>query len=644
VLRRDAYHMPAHLWFCFSAPWHTRADISFSVEIAIPNLGGNCIFGPQAAEIVQKDIPKQRKDKEVVLKVENSKIFGRLVRPKLNERGGVKKDQVMNEGGEIPSKDLRKFFEPEYFPELFFSDFKTDLLEPRPFFPTLNFVSNETDPSIKLVSVHSFDFTEFQSSQLKELLICQRQLVLHTEEVAKLKREVSQLDSEISSTQGSLDSLNTNPPPKQLFCCDYEKKSGAEAKLFEFKTFFLKFPGKIEGNIEYSKLQVPCCLSQQPRGGIAADGTTAQQQDLKKAFEASLKSYCDHVDPKSRKSDLSQSAQAACDAKSSRTQVAGTNLRAKTDCLEKVVSIFLELFRPELKQSDKSLKSLKKAFGKYRSEYMEYAKKNPKPTEQWSADWPKLLEIIQHENAVPELNADFFAIHAFYCVITLQDFGDAMFCNTTQFAKVFKSADLQQMLKACDGVFRKEHEGNRSHRSISWELLANPNLLDHAIKEFYDKVVRTFEGEEFTVTVCEPGAESAELIAILEQQSKLVSNRDRLKQKLLQQKSHHLDEPLPPAARSGSSAAAAAAARHPSPVPMLSAQGEHPIILALPQSRQELGKDDKAVQTDTILKAFAPASTTSPPPSAIQAIQALETFKFFLQEDNEIFEKVTYIP
>jgi tRNA(Arg) A34 adenosine deaminase TadA len=132
VMRRDEFNGPAHVRFCFYTP-STVSNVHIFFHIAL-NPMTRPFFGPVP---VQETKLVSCKDK---LGFKGQKIYGLLpavtsppvsaqYQPSIVTFDGS--DAAIgndSEGGVIIAPHLRMFFEPEYFPELFF-DFETEKLE-----------------------------------------------------------------------------------------------------------------------------------------------------------------------------------------------------------------------------------------------------------------------------------------------------------------------------------------------------------------------------------------------------------------------------------------------------------------------------------------------------------------------------------
>jgi hypothetical protein len=177
VVRRDSFHLPAHILVCFCFPSSKKLvarECEFSMQIAVPGTG-NRIFGQSISIIQRVDVGK--------------KVYGRL-------SGGD-----YSQGGEIQASDYRQFFEPEYSPELFgmrnleSETKKRSKNEKRScFYPVLSFSTQlqrqgQGEESFEFCALHSWDFSEFQTEELAKLLMCQRQLFLHNSDLGISKEQ-----------------------------------------------------------------------------------------------------------------------------------------------------------------------------------------------------------------------------------------------------------------------------------------------------------------------------------------------------------------------------------------------------------------------------------------------------------------------
>jgi hypothetical protein len=126
LLRRDDVFGPAHILFRMYDPLQMPEGIRFRIGVS----------GHPSVEV--ESIWKSHENIHIFKKVEagisykkkGCKLYGRL---RLDSKS------ILHEGGSIPAECLRKFFEPEYFPELFFA---IDGLQEKafPFYPTLDFL------------------------------------------------------------------------------------------------------------------------------------------------------------------------------------------------------------------------------------------------------------------------------------------------------------------------------------------------------------------------------------------------------------------------------------------------------------------------------------------------------------------------
>jgi len=206
LLRRDDVFGPAHILFCMYSPFEMNESIRFQIAVSGKPLVTSD-FGVEDIHVIKRVETVNRSKKTNAGR--GKKVYGRL---KDKEQG----KQVKHQGGEIPADSLRKFLEPEYFPELFAFDDEHDSF---PFYPTLEFLGPSkcdgatvvnsassgggddggagdgdgggNDDACKsgdvaIVSLHSWDFLELQTPELSRLLVCQKQL--HAVEFDRLKK------------------------------------------------------------------------------------------------------------------------------------------------------------------------------------------------------------------------------------------------------------------------------------------------------------------------------------------------------------------------------------------------------------------------------------------------------------------------
>jgi tRNA(Arg) A34 adenosine deaminase TadA len=215
LLRRDDVFGPAHILFCMYSPFETNESIRFQIEVSGKPLVTSD-FGVEDIHVIKRVETVNRSKKTNAGK--GTKVYGRL---KVKKQG---KQVKHNQGGEIPADALRKFLEPEYFPELFALD---DEHHSFPFYPTLEFLGpskydgatvvnsassgNGDDGDagdgdgggnddlcksgdVAIVSLHSWDFSELQTPELSRLLVCQKNL--HAVEFDRLKKRAEICEKE----------------------------------------------------------------------------------------------------------------------------------------------------------------------------------------------------------------------------------------------------------------------------------------------------------------------------------------------------------------------------------------------------------------------------------------------------------------
>ncbi len=210
LLRRDEVFGPAQILFCMYIPLEMNDGIRFQIGVlGHPSVAS--VFGPNDIDIVKAVESGNRQKSTNAGK--GKKVYGRLKDPQ-NRRHPLVTEPAKkvnhNQGGNIPADALRKFLEPEYFPELFALDKQNSFT----FYPTLDFLepdaavigsggSNSGDDSggkavigsgsngskssdVAFVSLHSWDFSELQTPELSRLLLCQKQI--HVAEFDELKK------------------------------------------------------------------------------------------------------------------------------------------------------------------------------------------------------------------------------------------------------------------------------------------------------------------------------------------------------------------------------------------------------------------------------------------------------------------------
>jgi tRNA(Arg) A34 adenosine deaminase TadA len=620
ALRRDEYHKPAHILFCFSVPVPIACDIYLEIAIPNPNHSERIdpIYCSQKADIVQQDIPKPIQDKNLLKdprdfflsKNEYSKIFGRLscnVLPKLNE------------GGAIPAICLRKFLEPEYFPELFLPDFKVGSHPTRPFYPTLNFLSKATDSPIKFVSVQSFDFTESQTSELKQILICQKQLKMHEIEVSKLESDIRLIRNSISSIDESIESVIRDlqrQKPQLVFDQPHfflgDTKSETKG-IFEFKTMFVRFPLKTE----YTKLQVPFSLSEETKQRV-----NRYDEPTKWFFRQRFREYCKHKES----GDTSTPAPGQNDAPLSRdekTALQKVSDEKKAEKLSNLISAFVKVLNLK-KLPCEQIESLKSFFKNYRETYRKAKDKNldTDAFDELLSKNPILLKILQFDN-----------IHTFY---RIQDRFLENQMTSDRFPIIFSLADTKAMLKACCDAFQLPLES--TCESTDW--LNDLSFCDNIFRT----VLNTLSAEEF-YRLDSPD-DTQEVREALSALSRDLDLKISLSSKLSrwEQKHIHLlgnELPLPNASKFQSLIDGAV-------TNCIKSFCDPPSSLAVASLSSAPHALRQPAPAPTAAAAAAPAPAPPPPPRSQlpppSPIQTLETFKFFLQEDQRIFEQVELIP
>ncbi len=111
-----------------------------------------------------------------------------------NEGGSAAARDGGNHGGLIPASALRKFFDPEYFPELFFMCKAVDDIKSCSY-PTLNFVHKGQF----CASLHTWNFSEFHTKEFAAVLMHQKQLYVHNCETQNLKQNLEDLDKQMEA-------------------------------------------------------------------------------------------------------------------------------------------------------------------------------------------------------------------------------------------------------------------------------------------------------------------------------------------------------------------------------------------------------------------------------------------------------------
>jgi tRNA(Arg) A34 adenosine deaminase TadA len=210
LLRRDDVFGPAHILFCMHIPLEMNDSMRFQIGVS-GHSSVAAVFGPKDIDIIKRVDTGNRSKKTNAGK--GKKVYGRL-KDNENEvsrgspRKGFEKKVKHNQGGDIPADALRKFFEPEYFPELF----ALDEPDSYPFYPTLDFLVPDAAGSggsntvcdddnvsksgdVAFASLHSWDFSELQTPELSRLLLFQKQL--HVVEFDQLKKRAEILEKQI---------------------------------------------------------------------------------------------------------------------------------------------------------------------------------------------------------------------------------------------------------------------------------------------------------------------------------------------------------------------------------------------------------------------------------------------------------------
>lgn len=349
MLRRDEYHMPAHLTCFFGFPFFLEKDkynIKFGVSIPHDEqvVTNGRVFPSVAVEIVREE--ESKKGQSFL------KLFGRLEKRHPDQE--EKSIESFSEGGQIPARDLRVFLEPEYFPELF----QLDSQHPLPFYPTMNLScrsacikakdsgQKQAQNSVEQqqadfdIAIHSWDFAEFQCEEIKSFLMSRKQLRIHEFYVNMYQQQLEELDKELKRCALVI--------PSHGRSCIFVWKEAPKESI-KFRTYILYDTRNLESNPSpWSILEIPC--------GFAKEITSIGDKHtlIKLAFEQSVYDYCYRGDDQTnhKNNDDERERLLACVITNFKGLFGPFFPSGSDKSIEKAMSSFLVKLRLKHKQKD----------------------------------------------------------------------------------------------------------------------------------------------------------------------------------------------------------------------------------------------------------------------------------------------------
>jgi tRNA(Arg) A34 adenosine deaminase TadA len=199
-LYRDEFDGPAFIAFCIdSSGAEQSAVVDVRIAIHSANFSGSGIISTTAESVSSIAITgttAEQPNQQFKFNEKLTRVHGKL----LDDN-----KPPSPEGRTIPANDLRYFFEPEYFPQLHETELGSVHV---PAYPTID-IFVKTQRLNLPIPVHTWNFEEFQTKKLEELMAIRRKLIEATffkEKREQEQREIKceQLPLDYSTNQWSL--------------------------------------------------------------------------------------------------------------------------------------------------------------------------------------------------------------------------------------------------------------------------------------------------------------------------------------------------------------------------------------------------------------------------------------------------------